>query len=262
MSRLNNLLTGIPNLEIPPPTQEEKFHLFPDLPLELRNKIWQLAANEPRIIILDDRQRPPSNRYSWSSTVPQQQRHPGILHTSKEARAEGMRHYELCWEKTKGSSNAQHRRGIHWWANAVFVNFHVDVFHLKSPKWLENPSGLAGLLDNYNFESDVIHRIQHFALIYSTMAYYRCWSPSNKAASIRSFTVIFPAGFTPGATVEGDLFREDTRNHVVRALGRESFQLLFKWEVEDGFDDFVPCRPGVVAATRRGGWRQKLWWMS
>jgi hypothetical protein len=171
MSRLETLLLGVPNLEIPLPT-EEKFHLFPELPRELRNKIWKLAAYQPRIIILDDRQRFPSSRYSWSSTVPRQRRHPSMIHTSQEARAEGLRYYELCRERPKSPSNSQRQRGVYWWTIVIFVNFAVDVFHLKPPKQAGDPSNGPNSVNIYNFEPNILRLIQHFALIYNIDAYY------------------------------------------------------------------------------------------
>jgi len=159
--------------------------------------------------MLDDKKRFPSSQYSWSSTVAKQIRHPSILHTSRKARAEGLRHYELCRENSKASSNSQRRRGVYWWRNVISIKFAVDVFHLKSPKQAGDPPNGPDSVNTYNFEPDLLRWLQHFAPIYSTEAYSRPWTPSNllKAASIHTFMAIFPEGFTgfsPMASIQGD----------------------------------------------------------
>jgi hypothetical protein len=67
------------------------------------------------------------------------------------------------------------------------------------------------------------------------------------------------------ASVQGDLLRHDAGNAVARTLARERFDLLFKWEVEDGDDydhDHVPC--SAFGAMDRGWSRrvrtQNHWW--
>ena len=132
-----------------------------------------------------------------------------MIHTSQEARAEGLRYYELCRERPKSPSNSQRQRGVYWWTNIIFVNFAVDVFHLKPPKRAGDPSNGPDSVNIYNFEPDVLRLIQHFALIYNIDAYYTSWTPSNllKAASIHTFMAIFPEGFTgfsPMASIQGD----------------------------------------------------------
>jgi hypothetical protein len=266
MSRLNNILASIPSLEIPLPPLDEKFHLFPELPRELRNKIWKLASHEPRIITLDEKQRLRSSVYTWKSTVLKQRRHPSILHTSQEAREEGLRYYELCKEKSKVSSSGSGRRrhGRRLYKNTVYINFSVDVFRLRTPQRVSQPGNTDGVsVDTYNFEADILLRMKNFALIYNTDAYYKSWTPFFllKAASIQTFTATFPDGFTLGDTIEGELMRRDTRNSVVRTLGGKGFELLFRWEVEEG-DDLVPSLPAVAAAGGGGEKRRNQWWMS
>jgi hypothetical protein len=140
--------------------------------------------HKPRIIILDDRQRFPCARYSGSSTVAKQRRHPSLLHTSREARAEGLGVLRAVEGEVQEFIQLQCRRGVYWWRNVIFLNFAVDVFHLKSPKQAGDP--LNGSVNAYNFEPDLLCRMQHFALIYSTEVYYKSWALSNllKGASI------------------------------------------------------------------------------
>jgi hypothetical protein len=123
------------------------------------------------------------------------------------------------------------------------------------------PGNRGVSVNTFNFEPDILVRMKHFALIYNTDAYYRSWTPSYllKATSIQTFTAVFPDGFTLTDTIEGDLIRQDTHNTIVRTLGKEGFELLFRWEMEKG-DDLVPCWPAVFFCGDER--RKNLWWMS
>ena len=72
------------------------FPLFPNLPIELRLKIWKLATREPRIIevrIYRVRGYPKH----WRPITPQQ----GILAACHESREEGLKVYEIMKRQKK-----------------------------------------------------------------------------------------------------------------------------------------------------------------
>jgi hypothetical protein len=80
------------------------FHPFPNLPFELRLKIWEHALSEPRTVTIScqremlDRER----RFAkaFTSTTP----HPPLLHTNRESRIEALSLYQPTF-KTDISSN-------------------------------------------------------------------------------------------------------------------------------------------------------------
>ncbi|KAE9365501.1 hypothetical protein N431DRAFT_447151 [Stipitochalara longipes BDJ] len=92
--RIKSLLAQLSQLQLPDDEPLKKFTLFPKLAPEIRNNIWkfvscQLGATK---IAANRGVGPPS---LWSSPYP-----PSILSTSKEARREGLRHYETCIVRT------------------------------------------------------------------------------------------------------------------------------------------------------------------
>lgn len=104
-----------------------EFKLFSELPPELRSKVWELAASEPRSVKLSpgaDKTNKYRRRVAFnqaSSSIQGQRRHPAILHATFESRSEGLRHYAKCHEKPREKA----RKYI---TNTVFINFEVDKF--------------------------------------------------------------------------------------------------------------------------------------
>jgi hypothetical protein len=91
------------------------FHLFPNLPLKLRLKIWKTIASSPRIVII--RSTPASEftslpGHGFTSTTPI----PPILHVSAEARSVGLPNYTLC-------SPAHAEKGVFGRAAKIYFNF-------------------------------------------------------------------------------------------------------------------------------------------
>jgi hypothetical protein len=81
--------------DIPPETRpfHKEFHFFAKLPIELRLRIWELAAL-PRVIELrswGDTQR---NHYTPIKYTVAPHRQPSILHVNSESRREGLRIYK------------------------------------------------------------------------------------------------------------------------------------------------------------------------
>ncbi|KAH8593015.1 hypothetical protein B0O99DRAFT_689228 [Bisporella sp. PMI_857] len=65
------------------------FCLFPRLPIELRLSIWQLAAEEGRVIEVRE------CIGAWMPCLKAENPTPSLLHVCREARAEGMKRYRL-----------------------------------------------------------------------------------------------------------------------------------------------------------------------
>ncbi|KAG4415972.1 hypothetical protein IFR04_010922 [Cadophora malorum] len=85
-----------------PPTPT--FHLFPNLPLELRNQIWTLSLPPPRLIPLQTEKgtihisgRHPNIPFLhvWCTT---RRPVPSLLHTCRESRIIGLKHYSLLFD--------------------------------------------------------------------------------------------------------------------------------------------------------------------
>ncbi|KAK0105063.1 hypothetical protein ONS95_004572 [Cadophora gregata] len=90
ISRVKSLLAQIPPLAIPKhgPVDLQQFTLFGNLPNEIREQIWTLAAFEPRFIKLIELDRSsPSFNQTWDSRVPGQPKHPGIIGACRESNA-------------------------------------------------------------------------------------------------------------------------------------------------------------------------------
>jgi hypothetical protein len=124
-SSLKSLLVERPQLEKPKKPLDQ-FTLFPKLPLELRNKIWQIAAFEPRAIDLDC-----GSGRSGLSILRNQPKIPPILQATYESRQEGLRYYTPCTER----SPSWRPRPSPWMISerTVYVNFAVDEFAIVLP---------------------------------------------------------------------------------------------------------------------------------
>lgn len=92
----------------------DTFHLFPQLPSELRSQIWRLAASEPRHIRLQTNRDNPLIQYLIPSLPP-----PAILHTCQESRTEAQAYY------TKAFSVANAPQFI-------WTNFNVDTIEVEN----------------------------------------------------------------------------------------------------------------------------------
>lgn len=98
------------------------FTFFPELPPELRNKIWNEACFETRIIDLWLVKGSTPNKIIYGSYC----HSPAILHTSREARGIGLQHYVLVFGtaiKTYGPDGVQREC-----AEAhIYVNWDYDI---------------------------------------------------------------------------------------------------------------------------------------
>lgn len=118
MSRFQSLLAQLPRLQSKLPKTLEVFTLFPNLPIELRIMIWDLAAMESRVLSLFETKDETGitrnqchkacsatgkhsllflSRSSWISSlitlIVDQPDIPPLLHACRESREQGLRHY-------------------------------------------------------------------------------------------------------------------------------------------------------------------------
>ncbi|KAH6722655.1 hypothetical protein BKA61DRAFT_729957 [Leptodontidium sp. MPI-SDFR-AT-0119] len=84
-------------------SQLDTFHPFPRLPLEIRDEIWSLSLPAPRLIHVQTERgeirlpgRQPNQPFAhvWAQKLPV----PSILHVCNDARAVGLKHYELVFD--------------------------------------------------------------------------------------------------------------------------------------------------------------------
>jgi hypothetical protein len=152
MSRVDNLCLQLPKLEcffpspqLPPCTS---FTLFPNLPRELRNKVWELAAHVSQDIDLSNKKNPPRSYHP-----------PAIMYTSREAREEGSRYYTRCRDVAHiwtPSFLNPHMAGI------LCINFAVDRFVFPSESFPLNYGEVRELF--FDFDGPLFERIQHLAI--------------------------------------------------------------------------------------------------
>ncbi|KAH8790336.1 hypothetical protein F5882DRAFT_491738 [Hyaloscypha sp. PMI_1271] len=164
MSRLKQLLSSLPRLQVRSLTLDT-FTCFPRLPKEIRNKIWALAALEPRVIPLFIMTRDLEHR-----KVSSQAAHPAIVHVNTESREEGMRYYERVLEKCSGfcphrdlpyTPAYQHDGRCCGQRIPTYINFAVDRFHHGSNLNLV----INKMWSRYNFELAVLERIQNLTAV-------------------------------------------------------------------------------------------------
>ena len=114
----------------PPPT----FTCFPDLPLELRNKIWMRACLEPRTFTLTVK-----TDYIIGRTVQGCLPNPSVLSVNFESREEAKKHYEFC-AQSKGNPGAFSLKTC-----GIYINFGVDRFNIsdRSTFFIEPQGGIG-----------------------------------------------------------------------------------------------------------------------
>jgi hypothetical protein len=148
MTRLQQLCSLLPKLSVSvlPPRQLEAFTLFPKLPIEIRLKIWGVTASVARDVTLAPKNLI-TNRLNCQSL------HPAIMHTCKESRQEGKRHYELCPETC-----FRRRFGFRLPVSGTWINFSVDRFVIP---------GYCSLYpySRMNYEQNIFEKIQHLMFI-------------------------------------------------------------------------------------------------
>ncbi|KAN0089585.1 hypothetical protein V8E51_019845 [Hyaloscypha variabilis] len=162
MTRIKSLLFTLPQLDIPPqPKVLHSFTIFPKLAPEIRAMIWKHAAFESRTIKLfrlDGRSDP-----AKTSVVEGQQRHPGIVHASRNSRAVALKVYTKCQENPRQELTRQSIMGM---GNVVFVNFSTDRFLFVVPpnSWLGYNIFEFNTLSDFNFMQPIVRDIKHLEI--------------------------------------------------------------------------------------------------
>lgn len=115
VSKSTHQILFLPRLQIPTKSSIDlynDFKCFPDLPREVRNRIYELVATEPRRILVyfmdeenedllfDERGLPVDYDTTFSpreqECMSRQPKCPGVPQVNKEARAEGFCYYTIC----------------------------------------------------------------------------------------------------------------------------------------------------------------------
>ncbi|KAK3324789.1 hypothetical protein B0T19DRAFT_402987 [Cercophora scortea] len=102
------------------------FHPFPRLPTELRLRIWELTASNPRVVEVRERGRLKSRAF-WASPTPV----PAVLHTCRESRS-------LLLSPTNGGRTRFTKaftygmQPRHTWVNFAADTIHTDDFTVRN----------------------------------------------------------------------------------------------------------------------------------
>ncbi|RFU31248.1 hypothetical protein B7463_g5107, partial [Scytalidium lignicola] len=184
-------------MESPSPTPT--FHLFPSLAPEIRIKIWAYVASTPRVIRLQYRMssrkrekdgRTISNFIGWYSPDPR----PAMLDVSREARQEGLKHYQLAFGT------------INFHAPKTYFNFKADTLRVGAapdarrppadPKWFsDGPDGylLDLLLGGGPYGGDDTEKVLYLIVDVHESLYVRrsfCWDEVRDFSRLKEVTLI------------------------------------------------------------------------
>jgi hypothetical protein len=100
MSRLRSLLSTLPKLDVTNCYFLQTFTVFPELPPELRLKIWRVAAFHPRAFDFDYPHSNPKERVRlYNDLKDRLRRVPSALQVNHESRTEALMHYTNHWER-------------------------------------------------------------------------------------------------------------------------------------------------------------------
>jgi len=164
-TRAQELCAQLPKLTIP--TLLTEFTLFPDLPRELRNKIWFFVAHEPRYLKLFQFTEIKENSDPEDRLQP---KNPIILRVSREGREEGLRYYTPC--HNMGGLDEIRRAKIYTLPQSIqtalkshpmYINFEVDKFchKVNSGKDIISFVAIDGPTLYLNFNDSVIRKLKH-----------------------------------------------------------------------------------------------------
>jgi hypothetical protein len=80
------------------------FHLFPQLPSELRLKVYDFALSTPRTVVVSCKREKIEGTREFAETFTSQNPVPALLHTCRESRIEGLKVYKPAF-RTDTSPN-------------------------------------------------------------------------------------------------------------------------------------------------------------
>jgi hypothetical protein len=98
-----------------PPSEKPtpgSFKLFPNLPLELRRKIWLYAVPRPKNFKLLERNED-DEEVGWTCMTEEERQIPGILFACWESRAETRKFFQLCFEEAAAASPPNMRSAVY-----------------------------------------------------------------------------------------------------------------------------------------------------
>ncbi|KAH8815430.1 hypothetical protein F5884DRAFT_178154 [Xylogone sp. PMI_703] len=174
-----------------PSSDTPTFHLFSSLAPEIRIKIWAYVASVPRVIRLQYRMssqkrekdgRTISNFVGWHSPDPV----PAILSVSREARQEGLKHYQLAFGTMK------------FHAPKTYFNFEVDTLRVGAApdaRLSTDPKWFSGGPDGYvlNLLLDDTEKVNYLIIdvhedLYGLRAF--CWDEVRDFSRLVEVTLI------------------------------------------------------------------------
>jgi hypothetical protein len=153
----------------PPVPLPTTFHHFPDLPVELRLKIWQAACTSrilPVTYSID------LDKFSCTTKPPH------LLSVSHEARNETLRHYPLYFG-TKTHPTAR-----------IYFNPNLDILYKPRHREMGYDEVMRDLRSFVHDPENTLDNIRYIALDYVTPDVKRPWEAYNKASFIRSFKAL------------------------------------------------------------------------
>lgn len=286
-TRLRDLLSKLPNLTVAGfPETLETFTLFPNLPLELRLKIWCYAGDHPRTLQLTD---------TWDLTeqgvgIEGNNQVPGILQACSESRQEGLKHYTACtkrcaWSEKIHDTNGHVESRIPCPASKFYINFDVDRFYLQKMEVSDSVRPRDSLA-SYQLERRDLAKIQLLDIPweYAWVSFLGESVVINKAKSLREVNFIVTPYFYEKVrpekfksveaicpnTITSEIFMVERRNYVKKETDEKQFTDRWwldptAWESlkETKFDckwiaipeemDLLPIPAGAAATYVSGG---------
>jgi 2EXR family len=159
--RIRGLLSKIPKLTVAGfPEDLQTFTLFPELPSELRVKIWGFACYHQRTLLLSNTwQRPIGAEHRES--IENNHKVPAVLHTCSESRQEALKCYIICAKRCNIDSDIHSTDGHQSTTTLcsgkkIYVNFEVDRFLRPDRDSIFHPS-----LEGYQLEAKDLAKIQY-----------------------------------------------------------------------------------------------------
>jgi len=117
----------------------DTFHPFPELPIELRTKIWDEAALVPRIVkigVIETEENLHQRRITYKTRTPV----PALLRANQESRKQGLKYYSLSFGSTSDYIDMK--------LDTIYINFKVDLVYFP----VKNSISSTGMRPVYSLE--------------------------------------------------------------------------------------------------------------